>query len=57
MSDSPIIQPLHNPSLVAQVVVPKAPLGSVANQPSVKALLAKKIAKNTSVATLNLYLY
>ncbi|KAJ7781279.1 hypothetical protein B0H16DRAFT_1497781 [Mycena metata] len=51
-NDSPIsapIQPLHNPAQAAHVVVPKAPLGNVANQPAgmgAKALLAKKMAKN-----------
>ncbi|KAG6919400.1 hypothetical protein DXG01_006283 [Tephrocybe rancida] len=51
-NDSPIstpIQPLHNPSQAAHVVVPQAPLGSVANQApgmGAKALLAKKMAKN-----------
>ncbi|KXN83666.1 hypothetical protein AN958_00807 [Leucoagaricus sp. SymC.cos] len=50
-NDSPLatpIQPLHNPSQAAQVVVPQAPLGNVANQvPSMgaKAILAKKLAK------------
>ncbi|TFK43573.1 hypothetical protein BDQ12DRAFT_675193 [Crucibulum laeve] len=51
-SDSPIstpIQPLHNPSQAAQVVVPQAPLGNVANKApgmGAKALLAKKMAKS-----------
>ncbi|KAJ6539301.1 hypothetical protein B0H19DRAFT_960731 [Mycena capillaripes] len=51
-NDSPIsapIQPLHNPAQAAHVVVPKAPLGNVGNQPAgmgAKALLAKKMAKN-----------
>ncbi|KAG6817455.1 hypothetical protein H0H87_008623 [Tephrocybe sp. NHM501043] len=51
-NDSPIappIQPMHNPSQAAHVVVPQAPLGSVANQApgmGAKALLAKKMAKN-----------
>ncbi|KAJ7179989.1 hypothetical protein C8R43DRAFT_912553 [Mycena crocata] len=51
-NDSPIsapIQPLHNPAQAAHVVVPKAPLGNVGNQPpgmGAKALLAKKMAKN-----------
>ncbi|KAJ6599107.1 hypothetical protein DFH09DRAFT_902917 [Mycena vulgaris] len=51
-NDSPIsapIQPLHNPAQAAHVVVPKAPLGNVANQPAgmgAKALLAKKMAKS-----------
>lgn len=51
MSDnSPVVQPLHNPTLAAQVVVPQAPLGNLANQApgmGAKSLLAKKIAKNT----------
>lgn len=50
-NDSPI-QPLHNPSLAAQVVVPQAPLGNVANQApglGAKALLAKKMAKSQYV--------
>ncbi|EGN93081.1 hypothetical protein SERLA73DRAFT_116531 [Serpula lacrymans var. lacrymans S7.3] len=55
-NDSPVsapIQPLHNPSQAAHVVVPQAPLGNatngVANQVpgmGVKALLAKKLAKS-----------
>ncbi|KAF9569068.1 hypothetical protein CPC08DRAFT_702182 [Agrocybe pediades] len=55
-TDSPVaapIQPLHNPSLAAHVVVPQAPLGNVANQgPSLgaKALLAKKMAKSHNPA-------
>ena len=49
--DSTPIQPLHNPSLAAQVVVPQAPIGNgtLANQApgmGAKALLAKKLAKN-----------
>lgn len=50
-NDSPLgtpIQPLHNPSQAAQIVVPQAPLGNVANQVpgmGAKALLAKKFAK------------
>jgi hypothetical protein len=47
------IQPLHNPSQAAHVVVPQAPLGNVVNQApglGAKALLAKKMAKNLSVA-------
>ena len=54
MSDSPVLQPLHNPSLAAQVVLPKAPLGNLVNQApgmGAKALLAKKIAKNTWVGS------
>ncbi|KAH9948344.1 hypothetical protein B0H21DRAFT_690135 [Amylocystis lapponica] len=55
-SDSPVqapIQPLHNPSQAAHVVVPQAPLGNATNglasqAPGMgaKALLAKKIAKS-----------
>ncbi|KAJ7937092.1 hypothetical protein B0H13DRAFT_197240 [Mycena leptocephala] len=51
-NDSPIsapIQPLHNPAQAAHVVIPKAPLGNVGNQPAgmgAKALLAKKMAKS-----------
>jgi hypothetical protein len=50
-ADSTLIQPLHNPSLAAQVVVPQAPIGngSVINRApgmGAKALLAKKLAKN-----------
>jgi hypothetical protein len=48
--DSTPIQPLHNPSLAAQVVVPQAPIGnSITNKAPgmvAKALLAKKLAKN-----------
>ena len=49
--ESTPIQPLHNPSLAAQVVVPQAPIGngSVVNQApgmGAKALLAKKLVKN-----------
>jgi len=45
------IQPLHNPSLAAQVVVPKAPIGngnSINQAPGMgaKALFAKKLARN-----------
>lgn len=46
------IQPMHNPSQAAHVVVPQAPLGNVANQApglGAKALLAKKMAKGKSV--------
>ncbi|KAF8165384.1 hypothetical protein B0H34DRAFT_793779 [Crassisporium funariophilum] len=56
-NDSPAstpIQPLHNPSLAAQVVVPQAPLGNMANQApgmGAKALLAKKLAKSQSNPT------
>jgi hypothetical protein len=49
------IQPLHNPSQAAHVVVPQAPLGNVVNQVpgmGAKALFAKKLAKNLS-ATLS----
>lgn len=54
-NDSPIapMQPLHNPSQAAHVVVPQAPLGNVANQApgmGAKALLAKKMAKNQCVS-------
>jgi hypothetical protein len=47
------IQPLHNPSQAAHVVVPQAPLGNVVNQApgmGAKALLAKRMAKNLSAA-------
>ncbi|KAG6814210.1 hypothetical protein H0H92_000887 [Tricholoma furcatifolium] len=50
-TDSPTstpIQPMHNPSQAAHIVVPQAPLGNVANQApgmGAKALLAKKMAK------------
>ncbi|KAK0206657.1 hypothetical protein DFS33DRAFT_1316138 [Desarmillaria ectypa] len=43
------IQPLHNPSQAAHIVMPQAPLGNVVNQApgmGAKALLAKKMAKN-----------
>ncbi|EDR12837.1 uncharacterized protein LACBIDRAFT_311745 [Laccaria bicolor S238N-H82] len=55
-NDSPVatpIQPLHNPSQAAQVVVPQAPLGNVANHGpgmGAKALLAKKLAKTHNPA-------
>ncbi|KAF8913859.1 hypothetical protein CPB84DRAFT_1840645 [Gymnopilus junonius] len=52
-NDSPVgtpIQPLHNPSLAAQVVVPQAPLGNQAPGMGAKALLAKKMAKNHNPA-------
>ena len=42
------IQPLHNPSQAAQVVIPQAPLGNVVNQApgmGAKALFAKKFTK------------
>ncbi|KLO14960.1 hypothetical protein SCHPADRAFT_939095 [Schizopora paradoxa] len=50
---SPIhVEPLHNPSHAAKVVVPQAPLGNATNGPisqvpgmGAKALLAKKMAK------------
>ncbi|KII94827.1 hypothetical protein PLICRDRAFT_98080 [Plicaturopsis crispa FD-325 SS-3] len=58
-ADSPVsaaVQPLHNPSQAAHIVVPQAPLGNAtlngtANSQQapgmgVKALLAKKMAKN-----------
>lgn len=54
-NDSPAqtpIQPLHNPSQAAHVVVPQAPLGNATNGVpgqglgmGAKALLAKKLAK------------
>ncbi|RDX53648.1 hypothetical protein OH76DRAFT_1342706 [Lentinus brumalis] len=54
-NDSPIgtpIQPMHNPSQAAHVVVPQAPLGNATNGQfnqapgmGAKALLAKKFAK------------
>ena len=54
---SPIVQPLHNPSQAAKVVVPQAPLGmstkaaaSQAPGMGARALLAKKMAKTTYVA-------
>ncbi|KAG1753989.1 uncharacterized protein EDB91DRAFT_1101023 [Suillus paluster] len=57
-ADSPVsapIQPMHNPSQAAHVVVPQAPLGNVANgvnnaKPGMgmKALLAKKMAKSNN---------
>ena len=51
-NDSPVhVQPLHNPSQAAHVVVPQAPLGNATNGVSnqapgmgAKALLAKKMA-------------
>jgi hypothetical protein len=48
-----LIQPLHNPSQAAHVVVPKAPLGDVANRApgmGAKALLARRMAENPSAA-------
>ncbi|KAH9844122.1 uncharacterized protein C8Q71DRAFT_844844 [Rhodofomes roseus] len=53
-NDSPVhVQPLHNPSQAAHVVVPQAPLGNATNGvPSqapgmgAKALLAKKMANH-----------
>ena len=53
-NDSPVttpIQPLHNPSQAAHVVVPQAPLGNATNNTmapgmGAKALLAKKMAKS-----------
>ncbi|KAI0921658.1 hypothetical protein AcW1_004433 [Taiwanofungus camphoratus] len=57
-NDSPAhapIQPLHNPSQAAHVVVPQAPLGNATNGHAsqapgmgAKALLAKKIAKSNN---------
>ncbi|KAG2152190.1 hypothetical protein BD769DRAFT_25401 [Suillus cothurnatus] len=57
-TDSPVsapIQPMHNPSQAAHVVVPQAPLGHVANGTNntipgmgMKALLAKKMAKSNN---------
>ncbi|KAF9247264.1 hypothetical protein BU15DRAFT_38949 [Melanogaster broomeanus] len=57
-NDSPIslpIQPMHNPSQAAHIVVPQAPLGnatngtaSVAPGMGMKALLAKKMAKSNN---------
>ncbi|KAN0097396.1 hypothetical protein V8E55_001842 [Tylopilus felleus] len=56
-SDSPIsapIQPMHNPSQAAHIVVPQAPLGNATNGSAVapgmgvKALLAKKLAKSSN---------
>jgi len=41
MSDSPIVQPLHNPSLAAQFPAQAPGAGA-------KALLAKRVAKNTN---------
>ena len=58
-TESPIgtpIQPLHNPSQAAHVVVPQAPLGNATNGQysqapgmGAKALLAKKLAKSQCV--------
>ncbi|EPT03622.1 hypothetical protein FOMPIDRAFT_1046659 [Fomitopsis schrenkii] len=53
-NDSPVhVQPLHNPSQAAHVVVPQAPLGNATNGLSsqapgmgAKALLAKKLASH-----------
>ncbi|KAH7916084.1 hypothetical protein BJ138DRAFT_1109003 [Hygrophoropsis aurantiaca] len=57
-NDSPSsapIQPMHNPSQAAHVVVPQAPLGNATNGSStqvpgmgMKALLAKKMAKSNN---------
>ncbi|KAF8138529.1 hypothetical protein EV363DRAFT_532536 [Boletus edulis] len=54
-SDSPAsIQPMHNPSQAAHVVVPQAPLGNATNGTVVapgmgmKAFLAKKLAKSNN---------
>lgn len=58
-NDSPAsVQPLHNPSQAAHVVVPQAPLGNANTNGAakhvqgmgVKALLAKKMAKSQWVA-------
>ena len=57
-SASPVhVQPLHNPSQAAHVVVPQAPLGNATNGPvnqapglGAKALLAKKMAKSMQVS-------
>lgn len=56
-TESPVhVQPLHNPSQAAHVVVPQAPLGNATNGTAsqapglgAKALLAKKMAKNMYV--------
>jgi hypothetical protein len=56
-TDSPVhVEPLHNPSQAAHVVVPQAPLGNATNgllkqAPGMgaKALLAKKMAKGRCV--------
>lgn len=59
-NDSPIatpIQPLHNPSQAAHIVVPSAPLGNVVNQApgmGAKALLAKKMARSQSVVAVQI---
>ncbi|KAF8558928.1 hypothetical protein OG21DRAFT_1503885 [Imleria badia] len=56
-NDSPTsapIQPMHNPSQAAHIVVPQAPLGNATNGSVVapgmgmKALLAKKMAKSNN---------
>ncbi|TRM68084.1 hypothetical protein BD626DRAFT_480747 [Schizophyllum amplum] len=48
-NDSPAsVQPLHNPSQAAKVVLPQAPLGNVLNQApgmGAKALLARRMPK------------
>ncbi|OCH90940.1 hypothetical protein OBBRIDRAFT_558064 [Obba rivulosa] len=55
-NDSPAhVQPLHNPSQAAHVVVPQAPLGNTTNNGQApgmgaKALLAKKLAKSHNPA-------
>ncbi|KAF9534886.1 hypothetical protein CPB83DRAFT_803201 [Crepidotus variabilis] len=46
-NESPVaVQPLHNPSRSAQIVVPKAPIGNQAPGLGAKALLSKKMGKN-----------
>jgi hypothetical protein len=46
------IQPMHNPTMAAKVVVPQKPVGTT-NDPTpamgAKALLAKRMAKSTCV--------
>ncbi|KAI0304077.1 hypothetical protein BC826DRAFT_903051 [Russula brevipes] len=51
-SDSPAIQPLHNPQNAAHVTVPQAPLGNATNGPmnqgpgmGTRAFLAKRMSK------------
>lgn len=58
-TDSPVhVEPMHNPAHAAKVIVPQAPLGNATNGHinalpgmGAKALLAKKMAKNTCVET------
>lgn len=53
------VQPLHNPSQAAQVVVPQAPIGhapNVAPGLGVKALLAKRLAKGRYVSSVYFYI-